>query len=261
MARDGLPWQELTHLVVSHFHADHLGDLVPILWALRHGAEREAEPLHLLAPEGMRDRMEGLARAFGAWVLEPGFPLVIHELLPGASWDDARTGARFRTHPARHTPEALAWRLEARGAGVGYTGDTGPQAALGAFFRGVELLLAECSLPDLPGDAEQMAGEGEAGSEGDSEPQGVRSIHLTPGTLAALAQEAAPALLVTVHHYPELDRSRIPDLLRAAGYSGAVRVAHDGLALAVGPSEVRDLPGSLTHDGSTGTPFRGRSGP
>lgn len=68
MGRDGLPWRELTHVVISHFHADHIGDLAPVLWALRWGARGEdgiprGLPLRFLGPVGLQGRMEGLAAA------------------------------------------------------------------------------------------------------------------------------------------------------------------------------------------------------
>jgi ribonuclease BN (tRNA processing enzyme) len=225
MNRDGLPWREVSHLVLSHFHTDHIGDVAPLLWALKWGdAEGRSRPLWILGPAGLHRRMQGFATAFGDWILEPGFPLEVHEIAPGERWTDHEAGLSLVAHEAQHTPEALAWRVEARGTAIGYTGDTGPLPALGAFFHGVDLLIAECAVPD-PNDL---------------------AIHLSPAGLAPIAEEAAVELLVTVHHYPALDLSRLPDLLRAGGYTGDLRVGHDGMGLAVGPSRVRLLPDS-TH--------------
>jgi ribonuclease BN (tRNA processing enzyme) len=230
MDRDGLPWREVSHLVISHFHADHIGDVAPLVWALKwgHAAGRE-RPLRIVGPVGLHGRMKGLATAFGDWVLSPGFPVEIHEVAAGERWADDAAGLSLVTHAARHSPEALAWRVEAREGRVGYTGDTGPIPGLGTFFRGVNLLIAECAVSD-PNDLE---------------------IHLSPAGLAPMAEEAAADLLVTVHHYPELDLARLPDLLRAAGYTGNLRVGEDGLGLVVGPSGVRLITDS-THENEPG---------
>lgn len=224
MGRDGLPWRELTHVVISHFHADHIGDLAPVLWALRWGARGEngdprGRPLSILGPVGLQGRMEALAAAFGDWVLDPGFPLTVHEVEPGERWRDVAAGLELVAHPARHSPEALAWRVEARGVSVGYTGDTGPLPELGSFFRGVRVLVAECALrtPDDVG------------------------LHLSPGSLAQMARAAAPEVLIPVHLYPEVHPDELPDLLQKAGYTGRVEMGRDGLALAVGSSDVRIL--------------------
>lgn len=100
---------------------------------------------------------------------------------------------------------------------VGYTGDTGPFPELGAFFRGVRVLVAECALraPDDVGH------------------------HLSPVSLAQMARAAAPEVLIPVHLYPEVHPDELPDLLRKAGYTGRVEMGRDGLALAVGSSDVR----------------------
>jgi ribonuclease BN (tRNA processing enzyme) len=222
MGRDGLPWQELSHIALSHFHADHIGDLAPVLWALRWGARGEdggsrGRTLRILGPAGLQGRMEGLAAAFGGWVLDPGFPLAVHEVEPGERWRDAAAGLELVAHPVRHSPEALAWRVEARGTGVGYTGDTGPLPELGSFFRGVRVLVAECALR-APDDL---------------------NLHLSPESLARIAQAAAPDVLVPVHLYPEVNPEELPDLLRDAGYTGRVEMGRDGLALAAGSAGVR----------------------
>src|SRR5215472_14665666 len=48
LAKLGLPWRDITHLVISHFHADHLGELPALLFAMRYGAmEPRTEPLEL----------------------------------------------------------------------------------------------------------------------------------------------------------------------------------------------------------------------
>jgi ribonuclease BN (tRNA processing enzyme) len=230
-------WQGLTHLVLSHFHTDHFGDLAPILWALRHGLpEGREEPLHLLGPPGFSRVLHALAAAHGSFVLDPGFPVEVRELDRKDRWDDP--GGRFslRTHPARHTPEAVAILVEGGVSGaegrwsVGYTGDTGPEPGLGAFFQDADLLISECALAD---------------------PTSV-GIHLSPRSAAALAQAARPGLMVLTHLYPELSPGGLPDLLIAEGYTGRIITGQDGLAVEVRPGrvEVQGVPGPA--EGSPG---------
>ncbi len=212
--RWGVAWRELSHVALSHFHTDHFGDLAPLLWALKHGLpEGRADPLTLLGPHGLRDVLEALATAHGDFVLDPDFPLDIIELGPGETWVDGDAGLRLSTHFTRHTPESLAYRIESADGTVGYTGDTGPLPALGAFFEGVSVLICECALAD--------------GTE--------LRVHLTPATAAALARDAAPSALVLTHLYPEVDRAGLPDRMRELGYRGPVHVARDGLRLGVNP--------------------------
>lgn len=214
MARFDVPWARLTHVAITHFHTDHVGGLPILLFALKHGLRpARTEPLHVIGPIGTRGLFERLADAFGAYMLDPGFPLRIQELESGGEYD--LRGARLRAHASAHTPEAVSYRLQSDDATFGYTGDTGPDSSLAAWLEGVDTLLCECSVPD----AEAMP------------------IHLTPSSVAALARTVRPGRLVVTHVYPQLDRRRIPEWLRDAGWEGETVVAEDGLRLALrGPA-------------------------
>src|SRR5688572_11187178 len=64
-ARYGLPWEELTHQVISHFHLDHVGELPALLFSFKHGrsAPRSA-PLHLVGPAGLGALLEGVGGVY-----------------------------------------------------------------------------------------------------------------------------------------------------------------------------------------------------
>jgi ribonuclease BN (tRNA processing enzyme) len=212
MARERLSWRLLSHLFISHFHTDHVGDLAALFWALRHGVRpARTEPLVLLGPRGLRAHMEALARAHGEHMTDPGFPVEVAELEDADLYVDATDRFAVRVRRTPHTDVSLAVRVETPAGTLGYTGDTGPSAALGAFFRGVSALVSECSLAD----------------------PAKLGTHLSPRTLAELAGAAAPGLLVVTHLYPPLRRHQIPDLLREAGYEGEVLAAIDGTTLEI----------------------------
>jgi ribonuclease BN (tRNA processing enzyme) len=223
MARERLAWRALSHLLVTHFHTDHVGDLAAILWALRHGIrpERVDEPLVLLGPRGLRAHLDALAAAHGRHVHEPGFPVQVRELAGGDVYDDPRRRFTIRTHGTPHTDVSLAVRVESPSGALGYTGDTGPSAALGAFFYGVSALISECSLTDPP----------------------ELTNHLSPRSLAELAGAAAPGLLLVTHLYPPLRAHQLPDLVREAGYAGELLVANDGTTIEIEGNGARLISG------------------
>jgi ribonuclease BN (tRNA processing enzyme) len=209
LARLALDWWGITHVALSHFHLDHLGDLPALVFAWRHGRlpAREA-PLVVLGPPGTTALVDRWAAALGDWLRTPGFPLVIVEVpleAPVPLGDDVTLTARA----VPHTDESVAYCVAHAGRRLVYTGDTGPDETLGAWAAGCDLLLAECSLPDT------MA----------------LPIHLTPATCGALAAAAAPGRLVVTHMYPPLEGT---DLRAAIGahWAGEIVVAHDGLRLA-----------------------------
>ena len=213
MARHGVPWERLTHLALTHFHGDHVGDLPGLFFALKHAVRpgRE-EPLTVLGPAGTRELFEGLSDVLGGYLLDPGFPVAVRELAPGGQEELGR-GVTLAARKTPHTDESLAYRVDAASGALGWTGDTGPAPELGAFFEGVDLLLAECSLP-----------EDEVGDN-----------HLSPPGVAEIAAAARPGLLLLTHVYPHFrSAADVPALVRAAGFAGAVETARDGAVHAVG---------------------------
>ncbi len=213
MARHGVPWERLTHLALTHFHGDHVGDLPGLFFALKHATRpgRE-EPLSVLGPAGTRRLFEGLSETLGGYLTDPGFPVEIRELEPGGE-AELVPGVTLQARKTPHTDESLAYRAAVPGGSVGWTGDTGPAPELGAFFEGVDLLLAECSLP-----------EDEVGDN-----------HLSPPGVAEIAAAARPDRLLLTHVYPHFRAARdVPALVNAAGYAGRVELAADGEAYPTG---------------------------
>lgn len=226
--RHGVAWQGITHLAFSHFHTDHVGDVAPLLFALKWGVRppREA-PLTVLGPPGVGRFMDALGETFGESVADPGFPVEVVEVAREGSWEVPGADVRLRTHPTHHTDVSVAWRVECGEGAVGYTGDTGRQPGLGGFFAGVDVLVSECAFP---------------------EPSPV-DTHLTPPGVAELAREAGPRLLLLTHLYPFLDPGTAADAVRAAGFAGRVRTARDGTRAEVGDGEVRVVETGVPHAG------------
>jgi ribonuclease BN (tRNA processing enzyme) len=201
----GVPWHTVTHVAVTHFHADHWGELSLLLLALRWGIEpARAAPLVLLGPTGLDARLDHLCGAFGAWVRDPGYPLEVIELGP----DGERTladGVILEWTRTPHTDESLAFGIRCGGRRLVYTGDTGPSDALGRWARGCDVLLAECSLPE----------------------DRAVALHLTPSQAGALAQEAECKSLVLTHFYPPVEAAQ-PARVAGAAYAGPIAAARDG---------------------------------
>jgi ribonuclease BN (tRNA processing enzyme) len=205
LARAGADWMAITHVAITHFHADHLSDLAFLIFTWRHGAERAREmPIEIIGPQGTDGLITRFADAFGSWVREPGYDVRVREIAPDGSADlggDVRLGA-FKVP---HTDESLAYEVVHDGRRLVYTGDTGFDAGLGRWAAGCDLLLAECSLPD----EREMA------------------IHLTPRRCGELAALARPRTLVLTHFYPPVEQVDIQSIVREH-FEGPVVLADDG---------------------------------
>jgi ribonuclease BN (tRNA processing enzyme) len=208
MAALGVDWWGVTHVALTHFHADHVGDLPTLLFAYKHARRpgREA-PLTLVGPAGTSALLDRMAAAFGDWVRVPGFPLHVRELPPGEG-EELGDGVRLEARKVPHTEESVAYSIVRGGARVTYTGDTGFDAGLGEWAAGSDVLLCECSLPEA---------------------YAVPS-HLTPEQCAEVASLAAPGVLALTHLYPPVEELDLPAVI-GARFGGPVVVAFDGWSI------------------------------
>lgn len=212
LARLGVEWGALTDLAITHFHADHVGALPGLFFALTHGlAAPRRDPLDVWGPVGTADLFDGLAAALGEFMLDPGFEVRIREVGPDASFR-TEAGVRVQAHKTPHTDESLAYRFEGDFGAVGFSGDTGASATLGPFMAGVDVLVCECSLHDRE----------------------VGDNHLSPASVARIASAARPGVLVLTHIYPHFRMSEdVLDLVAKAGYAGEARIAVEGMRVPI----------------------------
>jgi ribonuclease BN (tRNA processing enzyme) len=206
-------WAELTHVAVTHFHTDHVGDLPAVLFALKNAAQpRRTAPLTLIGPLGLGSFLRGLAGVFGDHVVSSGFELPVVEVVPGVAYADPRGDFVLEACATPHTDESVAYRVSGAWGTVGYTGDTGPSDEVASFLRGCDVLVGECALGDPP----------------------PMDRHLSPVLLAELAAVADPDLLVVTHVYPPLSPDEAVRLVRER-FQGATVAGRDGMAVRIGP--------------------------
>jgi len=214
LARLGLPWDRISDLVLTHFHADHVGALPGLFFAFRHGILPPREELLVVrGPPGTEALFGRLADALGPFLTDPGFPVEFREIAPGEEVDLGR-GLRLAAGATPHTEESQGYRLEGGGVCFVYTGDTGPGAEVAAFAEGAGVLLTECSLHD----------------------EEVGDNHLSPGRVAELARAARPELLLLAHIYPHVRKAEPDALVAAAGWAGPLRLVEDGDEIPLPPA-------------------------
>src|SRR5204862_212908 len=81
-------WREITHVAFTHFHLDHVSDFAPLVFAWKYGSlPGRSAPLTVIGPVGIIALIGKMADAFGDWLRDPGFPVNLLEIVPGASLD------------------------------------------------------------------------------------------------------------------------------------------------------------------------------
>lgn len=177
---------EISAVIVTHQHVDHMADLVGLYHIRRFHPEGPAE-LPVYTTAGVIALMDVLA----------GDP-TLHQV---CRFHQVGAGARIEVgdltvecFPARHPVETLALRVESAGSVLAYSADSGPAPELVACARGANLFLCESTWvagrADHPKDLHLNAAQaGQCASEA-----GAQELVLThvahPGDPAAAVTEA-----------------------------------------------------------------------
>ncbi|MGN1370084.1 MAG: MBL fold metallo-hydrolase [Aristaeellaceae bacterium] len=188
------PPEELSALLLSHWHYDHCSDLLPLIFRLAACADKK---LHIYAPVDENSLVRQAMQQSGV--------AVIHDVRPG----DAFTvgGVQVQAWAARHPVPAVMYRLTQGGKTFCYTGDTNTVEGLTDFARGADFLLADGLF------TEETWAEGKP--------------HLSAAHVAKLAQEAQVKRFVITHLNPGLDPQTLLREARAIRSDAMLAVCGD----------------------------------
>jgi ribonuclease BN (tRNA processing enzyme) len=181
---------------------------------IRYAPEGPHEPLPLYLPQGLWERLTCLLSGRGAEEFAEAFiPVTIHAR---ERFDFG--GLSVVPHSVEHTDPTFAFVLEADGVRVCYTADTAPCDGVYPAAEGVDLLLAEATLPDA------FAG---------------KAPHLTAAQAGEIARASGVRALVLTHVWYTNDRSRI-EAEASAAFGGPVRVASEFDCFNISPTSGGD---------------------
>ncbi|MCS7149585.1 MAG: MBL fold metallo-hydrolase [Caldimicrobium sp.] len=206
----GISLEDISAIFLSHFHPDHVTDIIPFFFATRYnlGYQRR-DPIYLVAHRNFHDFYNGLKGAFGQWVSPPEDLLSLRPVPTSDFYSIELSPFKVTTVGVNHNPESLAIKLEYNRKSLVYSGDTGWCEALIELARGVDLLIVECS---------------------NSKESSV-SAHLGPDEIAEIAKRANPKRILISHFYPH---SEHPDISKwRFEYRGEIILAEDLISVSL----------------------------
>jgi ribonuclease BN (tRNA processing enzyme) len=211
LLKSGVERHRITHILFSHYHADHFSDFITylfdeIIFTKFEGGSRP--PLTVMGPRGTTRLFRTL---FG---MLPGFD---HMPFPVRYRDltdrPVRIGAtKIIPFTMIHSPglHCLGYRIEYGGMAFAYSGDSQYCAPLVRLCGDADLAVLDCSFPA-------------------SRPN---PVHLHAGQCGQVAREAGVRRLILSHFYPITERY---DVKAQAGeaFAGAIVKARDLLQIKI----------------------------
>ncbi len=190
----GISHNELNHIVVSHFHPDHVSDLIPLLHA---GAWSRRNPrssdLHIYGPPGLQRIIDGFRDIFGESALQqPAYDILVHEIHSGQFSIDRYEFDFMSLPPAGNHGLRFKWGDKY----YAITGDSNFHEHEVAFLHNVDLAIID-------------------------------SGHLEDDEIMQLAVASQAKTIICSHLYREIDAPKLQTLAEKAGYEGTILVGRD----------------------------------
>jgi len=211
---------DVTAVVISHLHADHILDLVPFASALAFAPRQQPVPVDrwpgtahparpkLHAPPGARESFAQVCAGSGMPAAHVENAFALREYDPAEALAIGSLRLRFAAVPHFLPTQAVEIASEVTGRRVTFSADSAPSDVLCEFARGTDLLLIEATLPR-------------------PEREGPRG-HLTPAEAGEHGRRAGAERIVLTHVSDELDADWVlAEAVEAFG-SDAVVIATDG---------------------------------
>lgn len=246
-----IPIERIKAIFITHHHFDHnagLGPLIAHRWLVgNHSA------LPVLGPPMTSQMVKHLARAYRAMELAPitiGGPqtppiistvdvreLPANPMEPVVIYRDENvtvsTVLNDHYHFAEGSPEqkasrSYAFRFEAPGRSIVFTGDTGPSSRIERLARGADVLVAE--VIDLPRIEASLRANPRDGFPIDELIEHLRQDHLSPTQVGEMAARANVKMVVLSHIVPGWDgETDLSGYTRGidAHFKGPVHLARD----------------------------------
>ena len=172
LAQSSVSLTDITHLLLTHHHLDHVADLLPFLkarWLV------DASPLEIYGPPGTTALVEKWVESFS--YLGDCVSFSVTEIDTGSCEIGSYS---VRSVETIHSMQCYAYRITRDEWSVTISGDTEASRAVADLADGSTILIHDCAFPD---DMEL-------------------SNHPTPRSLAAVLEPISADILVITHLYP-----------------------------------------------------------
>jgi ribonuclease BN (tRNA processing enzyme) len=177
-------WPRVDSIVITHWHLDHWGDLVPWVWGSMFGLGRDLPSPELWVPPDGIDRLGEFGREMGTPTMFAD-AFVLAEYADGAPFTTAAGLTVTAFEVPHYTMRSFALRITDGKATLAYSGDSAPSGVLADVARDADLFLCEATLAD-------------------DDPDGLPRGHLSVGEAVAAFDASGARRLLLTHRPVEL---------------------------------------------------------
>ncbi|MBV9708268.1 MAG: ribonuclease Z [Chloroflexi bacterium] len=190
----GVQHCQVQHVILSHFHPDHVSDLIPLLHA---GAWSRTNPrtcdLHIYGPIGVKQLVEGLMQLFGpSGFQQPSYWVLVHEIAAGPFAIGEHSFESVSLPPAGNHGIRFTWGTKR----YALTGDSSFHAQEIAFLKNVDLAIID-------------------------------SGHIEDAEIVELAVASQAKVIVCSHLYRHINAAHLQAQAVQRGYQGTIIVGRD----------------------------------
>lgn len=195
-------------VAISHFHLDHISDLLYYLFAYKNCSRSPKHDLNIIGPIGFGDFFQRMSEPFAEWIDSAG-KYAINVLELGGE-PVILDNISITSLPMNHGANSMAYRFDREdGKSFLYSGDTAFCDNLVTLCKGVDLALIECTF------GETTQGEG----------------HMRPKDIANVGRQSGITRIALTHFFPELDTTTIADSIKSAGFGGEIIIGEDNMQI------------------------------
>jgi ribonuclease BN (tRNA processing enzyme) len=194
----GISIPEINYIFITHFHPDHVADLISLLFAYFHNGTFK-NPLDIFGPVGLNAFWKNQLKTYGQWINSPIFSF--HELKKN-TLDLSNLSLSWKK--VSHNEESIGYRFEFEDKIITFSGDSGYCPELIELSKNANIAVIECAYPDSQADPH----------------------HLNPSAISKIANLSGAKKIILTHLYPEVFSANPVQIIRNT-FQGSVVIGND----------------------------------
>jgi len=204
---EGFALSEIKSTFITHFHVDHVLDIVQLLWLRGIHSKNIFSPLTIYGPKGLKNFICSLQISFPSASIEDA-KAIVEEVIPDKKF--AVDEMEIQPFKTLHTEESIGYIFKFNQKKFIISGDCGYSEGLVSACRNADVAILECSYDNSP----------------------PVQTHMGPMQCATVGAEAGIKKLVLTHLPAGISEENITRAVKEK-FNGEIVIAHDFMEIEI----------------------------